>query len=496
MAVETPATTERVTANPSDGGSRRWFGAPLARWESIAVVVIVLGFTLICVDGVLQGAPLGHDEAVYSAKARSLQDGSTDAGYWSDFRAPGLPFMLQAAWLGNATEPYLRMVVVAWGALGVAVTWWLGRFLFGRMAGVIAAAGLAVSPIWISASTHVWPDVPGAVLGLIALAVLVTGTANGRVSWGVATIVPLTIGATVVRYGAPGPIVVGAIVVGVWRWQAIVRDWRRVAAIVVATAVPLYVVLFTTLVFGDTEPPLVSAMQLRPDRGGSLADGWVTYWEQLPDLLTEPSVLILFVGVGLAIALRADNPQREGGRRTVLFICLATFVLLATSLSGELRYLSPLLPWLWIAAGLGFASVSIFVERRPAIVAGCIVAIGVGVAATASTEAGADLLADRFQVIREATRDHDWPADCRIATSYGPQVTWYSACLTGDFGPAEEPVPESLRPTHVFVVLGGKRQPRTLGDWLQANAQLEFTHGDPLEGNLRYVEVYVPRGAT
>jgi hypothetical protein len=46
----------------------------------------------------------------------------------------------------------------------------------------------------------------------------------------------------------------------------------------------------------------------------------------------------------------------------------------------------------------------------------------------------------------------------------------------------------------VLVVLGGKRQPSSLEDWLDANAELQFTHGDPAMGSLDYVEVFVPKG--
>ncbi len=495
MQVDTAHTD--ATPGPTEVSDRtetRWYGVPFVRWELVAMAAVLVAFGLIALDGVLHGAPFGHDEAVYSAKARTFVDGSPDGGFWNDFRAPGLPFMLQVVWGVRATEPYLRMVVVAWGALGLLVTWLLGRFLFERRVGVIAAAGLAVSPIWVSASTHVWPDVPGAVLGVMALAAVIVATQRGRVSWWAVLAVPLTLAATAVRYGAPGPVVVGGAVIVIWRWRAVVRDWPRVVAIGVITAVPLYFMLFTNTVFRTEDPPLASAMELRPNRGGTLADGWVAYWDQLPELLAQPAVMVLFAGIGLALVAKMDDPGRRAARRAVMGICVATFVLLATSLSGELRYLSPLLPWLWIASAVGLSSLVGSLERKPAIVLGVVLALGAGIGVTASTADGADLLADRFQIIRETTRDTEWPDDCRIVTSYAPQVAWYSECATATFGTEEEPVSPGFDATHVLVVLGGKRQPSSLEDWLDANAELQFTHGDPAMGSLDYVEVFVPKG--
>ena len=70
----------------------------------------------------------------------------------------------------RATEPYLRSVVTAFGVLLIVTTWWAGRSMFGRTAGLIAAAGISISPVVLGASTQVWPDVPGAALGMVVLA--------------------------------------------------------------------------------------------------------------------------------------------------------------------------------------------------------------------------------------------------------------------------------------------------------------------------------------
>jgi len=64
------------------------------RTEMLVLGAIGFLFALVCVWLVARGAPLGHDEAVYALKARTLSEGTTSAFFWNDYRAPGLPMVL------------------------------------------------------------------------------------------------------------------------------------------------------------------------------------------------------------------------------------------------------------------------------------------------------------------------------------------------------------------------------------------------------------------
>lgn len=480
------------TTQPLEGGGR--LGPPPVGRELAALAAILVVYLAVTVAGVLHGAPLGHDEAVYSSQARSFATGAPSVGFWGDYRAPGLPWVLQLAWLGPATEPYLRMVVAVWGAAGLALTWLLGRSLFGRWEGLAAAAGLGVTPIWVSAATHVWPDVPGATVGLAALAVLVAATHDDRISWWILLAAPLTLAATVVRYGAPGPILVGALAIAWWRRRAIRSGIGKVVALAVATGGPLAIVLLTNLTFSTATPPLRAAMQLRPNRGGTIADGWVVLGNELPELLAQPAIVFLFTGLALAVAMRVEDRERRSRLLMVLATSLGTLVVLATALSSELRYFAPLLPWMWLGAGVGIVALVRNLDRGAVLALGAVSLVALGFGVNGSTGEDADLLTDRFQRLREAARDRQWPPGCHIATSYGPQVGWYTGCTTVEFvlGGVDDPVPTSPPATHILVLQGGKRQPVNLRPWLDASTELAFTYGDRSLGSLQFIEVYVP----
>ena len=292
------------------------------------------------------------------AKARTYVDGSSDGGFWNDFRAPGLPFMLQAVWPVRATEPYLRMVVVAWGALGLLVTWLLGRFLFGAASGLIAAAGLAVSPIWVSAvdprvarraRRSARPhgtggghrrdaDRPGLVVGDAG------GAADAwRPRWFATALLGLSPWAASWLSSGDG--------------RAVVRDWPRVVAI--ASPRP-------SRCTSCSSPPRCSARTIRrwlrpcscdPTEAGRWLTAGSTYWEQLPELLAQPAVMLLFAGIGLALVARTSTIRPPSGRVARSCSSSRRRPTCCSPRRSPVSFATcrPLLPWLWIAsaAGLG-----------------------------------------------------------------------------------------------------------------------------------------------
>ncbi|MDH3193713.1 MAG: glycosyltransferase family 39 protein, partial [Acidimicrobiia bacterium] len=228
---------------------------------SLKIEMLVLGgigflFALICVWLVARGAPLGHDEAVYALKARTLSEGTTSAFFWNDYRAPGLPMILALIGRYVSSDASMRLGVVVFGGLTILLTWLIGRKLFDGQVGLIAAAGLAFSPVVVASASSVWPDLPGTALGLAVLAVLIFSTHRDKVSWWVLVAAPLSIAATLVRFGAPIPIGIGAVAVAVWRWEVVRRSLPQVAALGMLTALPVWAMLGTSRFLGTAMSPL------------------------------------------------------------------------------------------------------------------------------------------------------------------------------------------------------------------------------------------------
>jgi hypothetical protein len=166
---------------------------PLAAPAEMATTIafaVSLVYLVVVLLSVRRGPPLGWDESVYALRAGDFADGVAPLGYWDDYRAPGLPWLGHLWWIEGREAVMLRLLVAGFGLGLVGVTWLLTRHLFGRRAGLVAAAGVAVTPPLLLAATQVWPDVPGAAVGLLAIVV----RPPPRAPWWIVSVVLVAVG--------------------------------------------------------------------------------------------------------------------------------------------------------------------------------------------------------------------------------------------------------------------------------------------------------------
>ena len=470
---------------PAD--DERWsWGPSFRRGELIAMTLVLATYAFLAADAITGGAPLGHDEAVYSLRTMAFADGTTSVSwFWGDQRALGLPWLLQFVFPLGETAPYLRMTIAAITAAGVLLTWLIGRYLFSPVIGVIGAAGLALTPLWIAIGTNVWPDGPGAVFGLAALAILLFASSGRTVSWWALSAVPLTVAATTLRYGAPLAIGVAGLVILAWRRHLLRTSRPQILAVALGAAVPVGLIVFTPLLTATRSPYEANAGFV--DRNApSIVDGWVGYWDSLGDLLANPALIALVTG--LVVAGAASRRHRTAVV-AVAAIAALTFAGLASTLHAETRYLAPVLPWLWVVGGVGLWTLVSALDgrgRRAVAVSSSILLV---FPAMAATDVAVESAKVQFGVLKEASASYAWPGDCVIATSYKPQVGWYSGCIAVD--PTENgDGPIDDRATHVMWLLNGKRQTAAFEEWRTQASPPDATFGDPSDGSLRYIEVF------
>jgi 4-amino-4-deoxy-L-arabinose transferase-like glycosyltransferase len=479
---------------------RSWRGPgprPL-RWELLTLLGILGVYGLVALKLVAEGAPLGHDEAVYALKSRQMHLGGTSLWYWNDYRAPGLPLLLQGTWLIRGTEPFLRMTVWGFGALGVTLTWLLGRTLLDRGAGLMAAAGLALASPWLSSSTTIWPDVPGAVLGLGAIAIILFATEGERASWWVLAAGPLAILAVLVRYGALAPMGVGALAVMIWRRRTVLRSLPQFVALGTMVAAGSLLILTVPAVVGATTSPWSSIRLLQAQNEFPITQGIRDYIRQADFIVGGYVGLLFTIGLGLAALYAIREPDRRQPWLFLMSITAATTVILAIILHGEYRYLAPVYPLAWIIAGWGLVETGRHMPKEAVWLVGGLLALLLPINAVSHAGTQTDLLSERFEDIRVVSRDinpvHGYE-ECGIITSYVPQVAWYTECVIRQF----EEVPVLTSPffansqaDYMLLVTGGKRQPEgdSLAAYMAATDGIVTESGDPNAGNLEYAVIY------
>jgi hypothetical protein len=331
---------------------------------------------------------------------------------------------------------------------------------------LIAAAGVALAPPLVLAATQVWPDVPGAAVGLLAVALFVFATGGERPSWWMVALAPVAGAATFLRYGAPLPMAIGLLVVAVWRRRLLLRHPAPALVSAVAAAAAVAAVLLLPRLSGSASSPLGAITGFNRS--------WLEGFGDFATLAHEvvgPAVVVLAL-VGVVAGFGAAG--RAGAERGALLAAAAVFVMtvagLALVLHGEIRYLAPAYPWLLVAGAPGLERLGRSLPRavRPGTVALLILvlaATAVGAARERNRDSGAEY--STVRAAAEAVTDLAAGRPCLVVASRVPQVMWYSACEATTFDLDEVRLPERRGTVTFMLWIGGdRRQPE--GDLLAA----------------------------
>jgi 4-amino-4-deoxy-L-arabinose transferase-like glycosyltransferase len=326
-----PALFDRSATelSPVARRNRRRHRAALAAILALAATLRLVGIEY----GLPFGGLLNPDEQNIVPRAWAMVHGAGPDPHWFDY--PTLLLYLLAPFQAWQDEPsYLtaRLIVVAFGVAAVAAAWWLGRAAYGRMAGVVAAAAVAVETIGVAYSHMAVTDVPMTALIATSLALAVTG----RLEWA-----GLAAGlAASAKYPAVF-LVIPLVVAGWGRWRRLGYSLAAVVAAFLATSP--YVLVHPHQAWADATRVQRLARK-----------GWLGFEHDSFALFSFTGRLwdgfgpALVIGVvGLVLALR---------RHTRTDLILASFVLaylvdLLTLRAHFDRYLLPLVPALAALAG-------------------------------------------------------------------------------------------------------------------------------------------------
>ncbi len=287
--------------------------------------------------GIEYGLPLGgllnpDEQNIVPRAWRMVHGGGLDP-HWFDY--PTLVLYVLApfqAWQAHPSYLTARVVIALFGVGAVAAAWWLGRVSYGRLAGYVAGAAVAVETIGVAYSHMAVTDVAMTALLTVSLAFAV----RGRLEWA-GVFAGLAASA---KYPAVF-LLVPLVVAGWGRWRRLAVSAGLAAVAFLATSP--YVLVHPHQAWADTS------------RVQRLArDGWLGFEHDSWSLFSFTGklwdgfgpVLVIAV-IGLALALR---------RRTRTDLILAVFVLayladLLTIRAHFDRYVLPIVPPLAVLAG-------------------------------------------------------------------------------------------------------------------------------------------------
>jgi len=174
-------------------------------------------------------------------------------------------------------------------------------------------------------------------------------------------------------------------------------------------------------------------------------------------------VVVGLVGLIAALARPARSGVDRGAVLAAAAVGLGTAAVIAAVLHGEVRYLAPAYPWLWVAASPGLAGLAGTLPGGWPRAAAAVLVLGLAASAVGAVQGrNREAKGDLASVVAAAGEVAGLAAGrpCLVVANRVPQFAWYSGCEARPFDLDEVRLPAPAgRPTFVLLVAGDPRQP-------------------------------------
>jgi hypothetical protein len=343
---------------------------------------------------------------------------------------PPLYYWTLKAWAGSigASEVGLRSLSAAWGVAAVALTWLIGRRLFGALVGTLAALLLAVAPLAVYYSQEVRMYTQVTALGLLAVYAY-----SARTYW-LYAVAGLAVLYT--QYLGVALLVALNVHALIWWRSRSIRDWlmwlgaNAVMALAFLPWLPTVLAQQTRALNTSPRTPQGLAVDTLTAYSGGIVRG---------DLFL--AVGALFVALAIVGVVLSREPRSSSLCLLVWLAPLALVVALGIR-SGlfELRYLLVSLPGLILLTALGIVRIA----RRPLLAGGLGLAAALpAVVALQQQYFDPALARDDYRGLSAAIERDARPTDA-VILSAANQVEVFSYYYRGSLPtiglPAERPV--------------------------------------------------------
>ena len=314
---------------------RRLADAPAAAW-----LALVLAVAAAVRAWQLNGLGFNSDEAVYAGQAAAIADHPELGELFPVFRAHPLlvQTLLSVGFRLHLPEGFERLAIAALGVATVGVVYELGRLLYGRPAGLVAALLMALMPYHVVVTRQVLLDGPMTLFATLTLLLLVRFVLSGRAGWlyGAGAAMGLTVlskETSIVLLGA-----VYAFLALTPELRVRLRDIAVSLAVMALVIAPFPLSLMLAGRSGTGESYLTWQLFRRPNHG------WLFYPATVPEAVGPLVLLAAAAGLWL---LRREASWRE----TLLLSWIAVPVVFFSLWPVKgFQYLLPIAPALAVLA--------------------------------------------------------------------------------------------------------------------------------------------------
>jgi hypothetical protein len=300
------------------------------------------------------------DEAVYVGQAGSIANDPELEPFFPIFRAHPLLFqtVLSVGFRFGLSDGFERLTAAAVGVATVCLVYELGRLLYGRNAGLLAALLMALMPYHVVVSRQVLLDGPMTLFATFTLVMLARFAKSGRPAWLYATgaamgLTFLSKETSVVLLGA-----IYAILALTPQLRVRLRDLAVSMSLMALVIAPFPITLMLAGRTGTGESYLTWQLFRRPNHD------WLFYPTTVPEAIGP--LVLLAAGLGLWLL------RRESSWRETLLLCWVAVPVVFFQLwpVKGFQYLLPIAPAIAVLAARGITRSN----PTPALLAAAIVA--------------------------------------------------------------------------------------------------------------------------
>lgn len=321
-----------------------------ARTEAPAVVGVRILPMVVVAAAILVGAVLrlwglgavgfNSDEAVYAGQAAALAGNPEYAKFFAIFRAHPLlvQFILSIVFHFGVSDVAARAVSVGFGIAAIPLVYFLGRELYSRRVGMLAAVTLAILPYHITVTRQVLLDGPETTLFVASMFLLARYVRTKRA--GYLYVSAFAAGLTFLAKET-AILVIPVVAAFILMTPSITLGWRRAAIASAAFGVavsPYPISILISGASGTAKQFLVWQLLRRPNHS-------VTFYAEILPIALGPVLLVLAV-IGIGVALRRVSWQ---DRLLIAWIFVPVAFYQLWPVKGY-QYLLPIAPALILAA--------------------------------------------------------------------------------------------------------------------------------------------------
>lgn len=432
--------------------------------------------------------PLWWDEAEYMLKAKNIAFGTPDTGYAADVRPILFSLIAAVFYKIGAGEIAIRFIWALLSVGGIFLVYCLGRDMFSKRIGIIAAFMMSLFYIDIFYTTRLMVDMPSTFLILLACYFFVQHTFKGKSSKYIWPVLPILFIGVMLRF------TVGLFVIILLAFLLVTaklslfkkKEWYISIAISIIAFLPY--MIYSWVKFGSpiyVITSVIAGSATTRDPGVTGFDIFMQYISYFPSYTSFIFFALFIVGLIIVLfqtSLRFDRLTTDHESKKYIFLII--WIALTLWYFGffvnhfEDRYIYMIFPTAFLIAAHGVDALYLYLKKYNQYLAVGIIAVIMVWGAYQNFTHFDSLVKGKISSYQDLKDAGTWIMENSnkgdvVISSGVPENTYYSERSTYSYPATAEEFDKQIKDKHpkYMIISLYERVPSWINDWTQKNNQ-------------------------